>query len=87
MRRFRCHKEVNAGKIIRIDQGKRAVDGGTWILCLDDGTDTHTGTNVEVSHAWYLKHSPLVGGYLVEYADGYQSFSPAKAFEEGYTAI
>jgi len=33
------------------------------------------------------KHKPEVGGYFVQYADGYKSFSPAKAFEEGYTLI
>ena len=30
---------------------------------------------------------PLVGGYYVRYADGYESWSPAKAFEEGYTQV
>jgi bacterioferritin-associated ferredoxin len=33
------------------------------------------------------KHKPQVGGYIVIYDDGYTSFSPAKAFEEGYTRI
>lgn len=33
------------------------------------------------------KHKPQVGGYWVQYVDGYQSFSPAKAFEEGYTRV
>lgn len=33
------------------------------------------------------KHSPVPGGYFVLYADGYKSFSPAKAFEEGYRRI
>ena len=31
--------------------------------------------------------TPRVGGYYVVYADGYKSFSPATAFEEGYTKI
>ena len=31
------------------------------------------------------KHEPQAGGYYVVYADGYKSYSPAKAFEEGYT--
>ena len=33
------------------------------------------------------KHNPEAGGYYVVYEDGYKSFSPAKAFEEGYTRI
>ncbi len=32
-------------------------------------------------------NGPIVGGYWVKYADGYQSFSPQDAFEEGYTRI
>jgi len=36
----------------------------------------------------YLRqHRPEVGGYYVVYKDGYKSYSPAKAFEEGYTRL
>lgn len=38
-----------------------------------------------VSGEFIQKHKPQVGGYWVKYDDGYTSFSPAKAFEEGYT--
>lgn len=31
--------------------------------------------------------SDLIGGYYVVYDDGYTSYSPAKAFEEGYARI
>lgn len=40
-----------------------------------------------VDEAFMAKHKPEVGGYYVVYDDGYKSFSPAKAFEEGYTLI
>lgn len=40
-----------------------------------------------VSAEFMAKHKPEVGGYFVHYADGYESFSPAKAFEEGYTLV
>ncbi len=40
-----------------------------------------------VERSWVKKHDPRPGGYLVIYNDGYQSYSPAKAFEEGYTRI
>lgn len=40
-----------------------------------------------VDQAYMAKHKPEVGGYFVQYDDGYKSFSPAKAFEEGYTRI
>lgn len=40
-----------------------------------------------VSRKYILKHNPQVGGYFVVYADGYQSWSPAQAFEGGYSRI
>lgn len=40
-----------------------------------------------VSEEYVTKHNPQSGGYFVVYEDGYKSFSPAKAFEEGYTRI
>jgi hypothetical protein len=40
-----------------------------------------------VSGEFIAKHKPVVGGYFVVYEDGYESFSPAKAFEEGYTLV
>ena len=40
-----------------------------------------------VSRRYMLKHTPKVGGYYVVYADGYKSWSPAQAFEEGYTRV
>jgi len=43
--------------------------------------------NVEVDRAWLQRHGPETGGYLVVYPDDYKSFSPAKAFEEGYVLI
>jgi hypothetical protein len=39
-----------------------------------------------VSRSYVVKHNPKVGGYYVVYKDGYESFSPADAFEDGYTA-
>ena len=42
---------------------------------------------IEVSAAYMTKHVPRPGGYYVKYEDGYESFSPAAAFEAGYTAL
>lgn len=33
------------------------------------------------------RNKPEVGGYYVVYEDGYKSYSPAKAFEDGYSLI
>lgn len=40
-----------------------------------------------VDASFMHKHNPKAGGYFVVYEDGYKSFSPAKAFEDGYTLI
>lgn len=40
-----------------------------------------------VSAAYIGKHNPRPGGYYVRYLDGYESFSPAGAFEAGYSLI
>ncbi len=40
-----------------------------------------------VDAAYIRKHQPQVSGYFVVYEDGYKSFSPAAAFESGYTKI
>jgi hypothetical protein len=41
----------------------------------------------EVSAEYVMRHKPQVGGYYVVYPDGYKSWSPAEAFESGYTRI
>lgn len=41
--------------------------------------------NEFVSQEYFNHHTPEVGGYYVKYSDGYESYSPAKAFEEGYS--
>lgn len=37
----------------------------------------------------YINRNPKLaeGGYFVVYADGYESYSPAQAFEEGYSLL
>lgn len=80
MRRYKCYKEVNAGKIIEIDPSTSMGDLKV---------ETRPGLNVwmDVGIEFFPKHSPQVGGYFVEYEDGYQSYSPADVFESGYTLI
>lgn len=79
LQRYKCHKEVGAVKITSLTQN-------------DDGTLTITGEGLDdaivVEKKFVPTHDPArpqVGWYFVAYLDGYQSFSPAEAFEEGYT--
>lgn len=74
--RWRCHKEVNALKISDVTE---ASFGGRFLH--------GDGAVMLVSSEYVRKHNPQIGGYYVLYDDGYQSFSPALAFEAGYTRI
>jgi len=87
MPRYKCHKEVWALKIKSIvrdgeDDPNRETDGSAMI------TPTEAiFAPFKVNHEYMRKHMPEPGGYYVVYTDGYKSFSPAKAFEEGYTRV
>lgn len=88
--RWKCHKIVRAAKIYGIQpsgdgvftQADRRTHGAMLEL-------RHGGQRwqVKVSGNWVEKFDPKVGGYYVLYEDGYSSFSPAKAFEEGYLVM
>lgn len=83
MKTYRSHKLVTAGKIT----AARMIPNTCATLTLDDGQEFN------VDRTWLFKHlegediDALVGGYLVTYQDGYSSWSPAPAFEAGYTAV
>ena len=81
--RYTCHKEVWALKIAGIEYVQDEQDTVTATIT---PTDARYGA-FSVSEAYINKHKPEVGGYYVVYADGYKSFSPAKAFEAGYTLV
>ena len=78
MPKYVCHKEVCAFKIKSIDYDSGGPNNAT-ITPEEDGY-----VPFEVDAAYMEKHKPIVGGYYVVYKDGYKSFSPAKAFEDGY---
>ena len=75
--RYQCHKVVRAGKIV-------AIDAANQTLVIELGPEV---TRAKMSLDWIVRNRPDVGGYVVVYDDDYVSYSPAKAFEEGYTAI
>jgi hypothetical protein len=83
MPRYQCHKRVWALKIAAIAHADTDQNvGATLIVPAEKGYTAFT-----VDREWVEKHNPQVGGYYVVYDDGYKSFSPAKAFEEGYIKI
>ena len=86
MPRYKCHKEVWALKIkeVHLSKDTEASDGcrGAMLVPEDEGYAPFF-----VSSEYVFKHKPQAGGYYVVYKDGYFSFSPAGAFEEGYTKV
>lgn len=78
---YKCHKEVWALKIKDV-ASQDPADAG-WKVIPEDGAYAP----IVVSDEWVQKHQPRVGGYYVVYKDGYVSFSPAEAFEDGYTKV
>jgi hypothetical protein len=79
MQRFKSHKIVTAARIIEVGTSST---GHLGYLLLQGHS-----TAVPMPMQWWTKHNPERGGYLVQYEDGYSSYSPAKAFEEGYHLI
>jgi hypothetical protein len=79
MPQYQCHKKVHALKIKAMDFEHL---GKVLITPEEPGY-----TPFFVSDAYVMKHTPKRGGYYVVYEDGYASFSPAEAFESGYTQL
>ena len=76
MKRYKCHKEDHAGKITSITIHQMGAE-----LVLEDGQ------KLDVPTSWLNRHDPKAGGYYVLYEDGYASWSPSQAFENGYTEM
>lgn len=74
MPKYRSHKTVHALKI-------KFIDGNTIAF------DNERFAPMEVDPLMFARGRPTPGDYLVVYDDNYKSFSPAKAFEDGYTLV
>ena len=78
--RYKSHKIVHALKIHNIDVDTET--GAAVITPADDGYGPFA-----VDAEYMTKHKPRYAGYYVVYEDGYKSWSPADAFENGYTKV
>lgn len=77
MKRYVSHKIVEAGVIIGISQGPD-IDVAPWV-------DVEGFGRINVPRGFTARGTPEIGDYLVKYEDGYLSWSPKEAFEQGYT--
>lgn len=72
--RWQCHKQVWADKITAIGETGWNLAHGGWI-------------NSDRVALLTKRNAPVIGDYWVRYEDDYESWSPAKAFEDGYTLL
>ena len=83
MPKYKSHKSVWALKIKSLEATVTPESDSSLLM-----TPEESGYGpLILSPSFVSKHRPHVGGYYVVYADGYKSFSPAKAFDEGYTKL
>ena len=82
MPKYCSHKIVHALKIEKVTYVDGNDNGIAVIMPADEGY-----ASFQVDAEYTRKHKPKPGGYYVVYKDGYKSWSPAKAFEEGYTKV
>ena len=79
MPKYQSHKQVWA---LKIETVTILDDGGADIVPADGNYGTF-----KVGKEYVEKHKPQEGGYYVQYEGGYDSWSPADAFEGGYTLL
>ena len=75
---WRSHKRVQAVRVLSVEP---YPDGGGLL------TVEPPHGPIAVGQHYMRKHEPKAGGYYVLYEDGYESWSPAPAFEKGYKRI
>lgn len=74
--KYRSHKVVEAAPIEFLTEGMVHVKVGETIH------------GVAVPEDFYGRGTPQLGDYIVRYQpDGYLSWSPREAFEDGYTRL
>jgi hypothetical protein len=83
--KYKSYKEVWALKIKRIVYNQKLENGYPISATITPEEEGYAP--FEVAKEYVRKHEPQAGGYYVVYKDGYESWSPAEAFETGYTRI
>lgn len=76
---WKCHKIVKAGRILAFPPGFSGP------VTVEDVNGAQC--QVDMPPSAYARGRPNLGDYIVIYDDGYKSWSPAAAFEAGYTRV
>lgn len=83
MQKYRCHKIVEAQDLADKHVSIKDYGLGAMEVILRTGEIVAIPAKIATS----MTLDEIEDGYVVRYADGYISWSPRKAFEEGYAAI
>jgi hypothetical protein len=89
---WKCHKIVKAGKITAFTVHHDLIydrPSGSLAELVTLAVEDVNGVPclVDVAPFMFARGMPNLGDYIVIYEDGYKSWSPAQAFEEGYARI
>jgi len=85
MPQYQCHKKVRALKIETLKHtGTQEHESDGSLLMIPENKLYEPFI---LDAKFVSKHNPKEGGYYIVYDDGYASFSPAQAFESGYTLL
>ena len=83
---YKSRSTVRALKIKAVNYSRESLEGvprGEAFITPADGRYSPFWVN----EPWAMKNRPQPGGYFVVHPDGHQSFSPANAFESGYSRL
>lgn len=85
--KYRSHKVVCAVKIGSVDL--EGHPDGAWCVIIPHADEDPSIQEIHVEGEWLDRYKPAGGdkGYWVKYEDGYESWSPSAAFENGYSRI
>jgi hypothetical protein len=78
LKKYRSHKLVEAGQIASV-----AAAGSGYVLQVVNAEGK--AESVAVGMNFFARGVAKEGDYYIRYPDGYVSWSPKVAFEEGYT--
>jgi hypothetical protein len=81
MPRYVSYKKVWALEINTVGDSDWNADGKRKLTFRDTGY-----APMMAPAEMFLRYQPVPGDFYVQYADGYKSFSPRKAFLDGYKA-
>lgn len=79
--RYECHKNVGALEIKEVGNYQPS-ESGLFRLVEFVG-----GNHAMLADELFRRYVPVPGDFLVIYEDGYMSFSPRKAFLDGYSPM